>query len=242
MSEIRHDAAEASDYVTVMYEAGRRVLTEVESKRLLALIGLPVGASRVCTDLQASRSEAIRLGLPVAMKVVSPEIVHKDAHGCVALNVSDLEAVETTFLDLVSRAESAFPDAKIHGVVIEPMHPPGLEVIVGYERNPIFGPVLMVGVGGTLVEVIDDVCFGVLPLRRYDMIEMIRGTSLGNLFDAASESISYPAEPLIDILKCLSFMRNIPHVSTVDLNPVSLYRSPAQQHAVVIDASITLEQ
>ncbi len=218
-------------------EQGRSILTEVESKAFLSQTGLPV----VKTGRAAGKDEALRLaleiGFPVAMKVLSPDIVHKSDCGGVILNVRTAAETEEAYAKIVQNAKRRYPDARIEGVSVQAMAPPGQEVIIGVSKDPQFGPLLMFGVGGTMVELYKDVSFRIVPLTPGDASEMM------------TEIRAYPllsgfrgAEP-VD----LAFLRNLllqiselaerhPEIKELDLNPVIAYRNGA----LIVDARILL--
>jgi acetate---CoA ligase (ADP-forming) subunit beta len=152
---------------------GRTVLTEIESKELIAEAGLPV----VATMPAGTRAEAVRLSgqiaFPVAMKIASPDIIHKSDSGGVRLNLENTDQVEEAFDEIIANARRHHPDAFIHGVSMQKMAPPGLEVIVGMSKDPQFGPLLMFGLGGVMVELFKDVSFRIVPFSPRDAHEMI---------------------------------------------------------------------
>ena len=153
---------------------GRAVLTEIESKELLKQAEIPV----VETRLAKSKKEAItiskELGFPVVLKIASPDIVHKSDSGGVKLGVGNATQVGKAYSEIMSSIKEKYPNAAIQGLAIQRMAPPGLEVIVGMSKDVQFGPVLMFGLGGILVEVLKDVSFRIVPITGRDAAEMIR--------------------------------------------------------------------
>ena len=200
---------------------GRALLSEVEAKAVLAEAGIPVTPTR----LAASADEAVALaegfGYPVACKIVSPEITHKSDIGGVRLHLGDAAAVREAFQAITDAARAAAPGATIEGVSVQPMALPGTEVIVGMTTDAQFGPVLMFGLGGVLVEVLKDVAFRVVPLEPRDareMIEEIKGYPVLN---------GYRGQPPVDqaalerlLLAVSAFAAAHPEVAELDLNPV----------------------
>jgi acyl-CoA synthetase (NDP forming) len=152
----------------------RTLLTEIESKVLLSEAGIPT----VETKLATSKKEAIviskKLGFPVALKIVSPDIIHKSDIGGVKLGVKRLKQVEAAYDEIMSTVKQKYPKAIIDGVSVQKMARPGTEVIVGMTKDVQFGPVLMFGLGGVLVELLRDVSFRIVPLEKEDAQGMIR--------------------------------------------------------------------
>jgi acetate---CoA ligase (ADP-forming) subunit beta len=215
----------------------RQLITEVSAKELLSAQGIPV----VPTRLARSSNEAVRLaknlGLPVALKVVSPDILHKSDSGGVRLHLTSLSQVSKAYGEILAGVRSSAPDAVIEGISVQSMAKPGMEVVVGLTRDRTFGPVVMFGLGGVFVEVLNDVAFRVVPLRPRDaraMVREIRGfPTLQGLRGAPP--VDLPA--LEDILLKLSMLsEQRPEICAIDLNPVLAYPTGA----LAVDARILL--
>ena len=217
----------------------RTVLTEVESKELLK----PTGISIIDTRLATSEEEAIaisrQLGFPVVMKIASPNIVHKSDAGGVKLGLRTTKQVGKAYDQILLAIRQKHPEAQIHGVAVQKMARPGVEVIIGVSQDAQFGPVLMFGLGGILVEVLKDVSFRIVPLSRRDAAEMIREIKgyplLQGYRGQEAVDISYLEELLI---KVSNFAGQNPAVKELDLNPVFAY----SDGAVVVDARVILEE
>jgi len=181
-------------------EEGRTHLTEIEAKRLVKEAGIPV----VETELATSRAQAIsiaqRMGLPVALKIVSPDVSHKTDVGGVRLGLNSSRQVGSAYGDIVAAVKQRQPSAKILGVAVQKMARPGVEVIIGMSKDPQFGPVLMFGLGGILVEVLKDVSFRIVPLARRDAAEMVREIKGLPLLQGYRGSEPVKIEVLEDIL------------------------------------------
>src|SRR3972149_1115914 len=153
---------------------GRKVLTEVEAKDLLKQAGVNV----VETKLAASKEEALsiskQLGYPVALKIASADVVHKSDAGGVKLDLKTAAQVGKAYSEILKSIKKEYPEANIQGVSVQKMARPGVEVIIGVSKDAQFGPVLMFGLGGILVEILKDVSFRIVPLARRDAREMIR--------------------------------------------------------------------
>lgn len=229
----------ATSLIEAARKQGRTVLTEVESKGLLATLGI----STTDTKMAVSREEAVALsgemGFPVVIKVVSPDISHKSDAGGVKVSLKDKEQVAQAYDGIMSSCREKFPDASLDGVSVQNMARPGIEVIIGMTKDPQFGPVMMFGLGGVWVEVLKDVSFRIVPLTRSDaakMIQQIKGYPLLQGF-RGSEPANTPV--LEDILLRLSsFVADNPDIKEMDLNPVFAYKDGA----VAVDARIILEE
>ncbi len=201
--------------------AGGRLLNEVESKRLLSEAGINTNA----TELAQSSDEAVelarRIGHPVVLKIASPDVVHKSDAGGVKVGVSGDDAVAAAYDEIVAAVEAAQPGARVDGVSVQAMADPGVEVIIGVSRDPQFGPLLMFGLGGVLVEVLGDVSFRVAPLTERDASEMVREIKGFPILRGHRGSPPADLDAIERALLNLSrFVDSRPDVSEVDLNPI----------------------
>lgn len=219
-------------------EEGRTHLTEIEAKRLVKEAGIPV----VETELAASRAQAVsiarRMGFPIALKIVSPDISHKTDVGGVRLGLNSLSQVGAAYSDILAAVKQKQPSAKILGIAVQKMARPGVEVIIGMSKDPQFGPVLMFGLGGILVEVLKDVSFRIVPLARRDAAEMVQEIKGLPLLQGYRGSEPVKISVLEDILLKLSdFVEKHPEIKELDLNPIFAY----SDGAVAVDARVVLE-
>lgn len=217
---------------------GRTLLTEVEAKDLLKQAGISV----VDTRLASSREEAIsisgELGFPVVLKIASSDVVHKSDAGGVELGLETAEQVGEAYDNIIAAIGKAFPDAKIQGVSVQKMARPGVEVIVGMSKDAQFGPVLMFGLGGILVEILKDVSFRIVPLVKRDAAEMIRDIKGYPLLEGYRGSEAVDVGNLENlILKVSDYVEKTPDIKELDLNPVFAY----SDGAVAVDARVVLE-
>jgi acyl-CoA synthetase (NDP forming) len=216
---------------------GRKILTEVESKQLLEEAGIPTARARLATSRDAAVQAARDIGFPVVLKVVSPQITHKTDVGGVKLDLKSPEEVATAFDEIMAAARRAAPDATIDGVSVQQMARPGIEVIVGVSTDPQFGPVIMFGLGGVLVEVLKDVSFRIIPIAPRDarqMIREIKGFPLLEGYRGQDPADLASLESLL--LRVSQFVEKQPEVSELDLNPVFAYKDGA----LAVDARIVL--
>ena len=217
---------------------GRTVLTEVESKQLLSQAGINVVETKLATSKDEAVSISKELGFPVVLKIASPDIVHKSDAGGVKLGLENAEAVGRAYDDIMAAAKQKFPKAKIAGVAVQKMARPGVEVIIGMSKDDQFGPVLMFGLGGILVEVLKDVSFRLVPLTERDAAEMVREIKGYPLLEGyrgqEAVDVSYLEELL---LKVSAFVEDNPAISQLDLNPIFAY----SDGALAVDARVILE-
>ncbi len=218
---------------------GRTVLTEVEAKRLLSQAGIDVVETRLAASKEEAVSISKKLGFPVVLKIASPDIVHKSDAGGVKLGLENARAVGQAYDDIITATRQKHPKAKVLGVAVQKMARPGVEVIVGMSKDDQFGPVLMFGLGGILVEVLKDVSFRLVPLARRDAAEMVREIKGYPLLEGyrggEAVKISY-LENLL--LKVSDFVENNPEVRELDLNPIFAY----SDGALAVDARVILEK
>jgi len=218
---------------------GRSILTEFESKRILKRAGISV----VETKLAGTQKEAVllsrKIGFPVALKIASPDVIHKSDSGGVKLALNNATEVKKAYEEIFKKVKKHNSHAVIHGVSVQKMVRPGTEVIVGTSKDPQFGPVIMFGLGGIFVELLKDVSFRVIPVDRRDaqeMIEEIKGYPLLQGF-RGTEPASISAIVEI-ILKISRLVEENPQIKELELNPVFAYRDKA----LAVDARIILEK
>ena len=216
----------------------KNLLTEVESKELLKKAGIPVVEAKLARSKQEAISVSKEMGFPVVLKISSPDVVHKSDSGGVKLGLANAAQVGKAYSEIVSSIKKAYPEAQIEGVSVQSMAPSGVEVIVGMSKDPQFGPVLMFGLGGILVEVLKDVSFRIVPVAERDAREMIREIKGYPVLQGyrGQKPASIPALEQL-ILKVSQFVEKNPQIKELDLNPVFAY----PDKAVAIDARIILE-
>ena len=221
--------------------SGRNVLDVVESKAVLAAFGLPILRSVPAHDASEALAIAQEVGFPIAMKIHSPDITHKSDVGGVRLGITNGQDVRTAFKELTDGAKALRPDAKIKGVVIEPMwRPPnGRELMLGVINDPAFGPAISVGLGGTMVEVIRDRAIGLPPLNRFLAAKLIDGTRAARYLDEFRGKPAASRRAVEDVILRLSDMIcELPAIEELDINPLIVDENGA--HAV--DARIAVQR
>ncbi len=152
----------------------RTQLTEIESKELIKEAGIPVVEAKLAQTKTEAISLSKKMGFPVVLKIVSPDVIHKSDSGGVELGLASVAQVGKAYSKILSAIKKHYPKAKIQGVSVQKMARPGVEVIIGMTKDAQFGPVLMFGLGGILVEVLKDVAFRIVPLTKRDAHEMIK--------------------------------------------------------------------
>jgi len=229
----------AADVIASARAQGRRLLNEVEAKEVLAEAGVPVVPARLARTREEAMAFAREGGFPAVLKVVSNDIAHKSDVGGVKLDLADEAAVGAAFDQIMAAVKAAAPQAAVDGVSVQKMAAPGTEVIVGVNTDPQFGPVLMFGLGGILVELLEDVAFRIVPIEPRDarrMIREIKGFKLLEGFRGAPPADVGALEALL--LKVSAFVDSHPEVAEMDLNPVFAY----PDGAVAVDARIVLSE
>ena len=172
---------------------------------------------------------------PLAMKVVSKDILHKSDAGGVKLNLVGEAALREAFEQIMASCRAYDANADIRGVLVTPMAKKGTEVIVGVVRDPIFGPVLMFGLGGIFVEILEDVAFRAIPLSRRDAESMVEQLKARKILAGVRGEPPVDKAALVELLlKVSSIVTAYPQLSELDLNPVIAY----PEGYAVVDARI----
>lgn len=227
---------------TIITEArreGRAALDEAAGKALLASYGIAVPKTRVVKKLEDVDGALQGLRLPVVVKVVSPDILHKSDAGGVRVNLATPDAVREAI-----RTMSALPgirNALVEGWLIEEMAPAGQEIVVGGLRDPQFGPLVMVGLGGIFVEVLADVSFRICPISRIDAEEMLDDLKGAAILKGARGRKAVSREAIIDVLLKVGgenglLMQHETDIQEADLNPVIV----SEDGAIAVDARFIL--
>lgn len=226
------------DTISTAQKEGRASLTEIESKQLLKVAGIKTTEIKLASTRDEAISFSAELGFPVVLKIVSPDILHKTDAGGVKLNLKSGEEVGKAFDEIVDAAKKYDPKARIDGVSVQPMVRAATEVIIGMSKDPQFGPVLMFGLGGILVEVLKDVSFRIVPLTKRDAAEMIREIKGYPILEGYRGQEPANIDILEDLLlKVSEFVEKRPEIKELDINPIFAYKDDA----VAIDARVILE-
>ena len=220
---------------------GRKVLNEMESKAVLAAFRIPIAQTVVARSASEAMVLAEELGLPVVMKIDSPQIVHKTDSGGVRLNLNSLAAVRDAWLEIMDEVKSNRPDAQIHGIAIEPMvqKPNGRELVVGMMRDKIFGPTIVFGPGGTSVEAYSsDRAVALPPLNSVLVADMLASTRTTARLGEFRNMPPVNMEAIESVLlRVSSMVCELPWISEMDINPLIV----DEHGAVAVDARISIE-
>jgi acyl-CoA synthetase (NDP forming) len=217
---------------------GRSILTEFESKKILKQAGISVVETKLAKTQIEAVSLSQKMGFPVALKITSPDVIHKSDSGGVKLSINSVAEVKKAYDEILKKVRKQYPDAIIHGVSVQKMGLPGTEVIVGTSKDPQFGPVIMFGLGGIFVELLKDVSFRVIPVEQRDAQEMIKEIKGYPLLQGYRGKEPANISALVEIiLKISKLIEENPQIKELELNPVFAYKNKA----VAVDARIILE-
>jgi acetyltransferase len=217
---------------------GRQTLSESESKRLLAAWGVESARERLVGSADAAVEASEQLGFPVALKVDSPDILHKTEAGAVRLNLGNAAQVRTACAEILASAKAYSPQARINGVSVQEMVGQGVEVIIGVSCDPQLGPVLLFGSGGVMVEVYNDVALRRCPITRLEAQVMIAEVKGARLLQGFRGRPAADVEALADALVRVSHLavHMEGHLAELDINPLMVL--PAGQGVKAVDALV----
>ena len=235
-----YDKENARNILKSCLDKGKTRIGELEGTEFLKCYGFKVMPTRLATNDKMAGEIADEMGYPVAMKIVSQQILHKsDANG-VKLNLTTRQDVEKSYGDIVAAAADYDPNAVIEGVIVQTMAPKGEEIIIGINRYPIFGPLLMFGFGGIFVEVFQDVVFRLAPIQRNEARRMIRNIKSFKLLNGFRGRPKADIMELEKIMVRLSDMAiNHPEIQEMDINPLLIHGEG--KGATVADVRIILQ-
>jgi acetyltransferase len=203
---------------------GRINLSSEEAFEIASAYRIPVPEARMARDAEEAREIAESIGCPVAVKIVSPDILHKTDMGCVILNVKTSEEAGGAYELVTRRARAAMPQARILGALIQKMAPPGREVIVGSVRDPQFGPLVMFGLGGIYVNFLRDVSYRLAPLTFTEATEMVSETKAYTLLKGVRGEPPADLESVLNVVVRLSqLMCRFKKLVEMEINPLFAY-------------------
>jgi acetyltransferase len=218
---------------------GRAALLEPEAKRLLEIQGAPVIADRVATTADEAVSIAKDIKSTVVLKIVSADILHKSDAGGVRTGLEREADIRRAFKEITDNARQYNPDADIRGMLVSPMAKSGVEVIIGTKYDDQFGPVIMYGLGGIMVEILKDVAFRVLPLTPSGARKLINETQSHPILDGARGTAPADKKALQKLLVlCSELVESYPEIEEMDLNPVIVHNKGLS----IVDARIILKE
>ena len=214
-----------------------RALTEYEAKALLSKAGIPVLSEKICLTAAEAVEAAKGMGFPVVVKIVSPDIAHKTEIGGVVVNLQDADAVAAAVDAVFARATASVPGARIDGALVAPMVRGGVETILGIHMDPVFGPMVMFGLGGTAVELYKDVAFASAPLTAESALALVQSVRGSALLRGWRGGPQYDLQALVQALCNLSdfAVAHAAELSGIDINPFVVQTSGG----VCLDALIS---
>lgn len=217
---------------------GRKFLLEPEAKEICKLYEIPVTTFEVADSRKKAIEYAEKIGYPVVLKIVSPDIIHKSDIGGVIINVENQNDVEKAYNKIMSAVKTKKPSSRITGILVQEMAPSSTEIIVGSIKDPQFGPTLMFGLGGIFVEVYKDTTFRIAPITIDEAKEMISEIKAYSLLKG------YRGQPKADIdaiakvlMNTSKLVMNHQEIKELDLNPIMVYENGLK----TVDARIILE-
>jgi acyl-CoA synthetase (NDP forming) len=217
----------------------RNKLLEHEAFEVAKYYGIPTPTAVLVRTPEEAYDLADKIGYPIVLKIVSPDITHKSDVGGVKLGLKNKEEVSEGVKEILKNVQNRAPDAKIVGVIMYKMAPPGLEVIVGGVRDDVFGSVVMFGLGGIFVEVLRDVSFRVSPVSMEDALEMISEIKSSKILSGFRGQPPADKEAIADIIvKTSKLLMENQEIESIDLNPVIVY----PQGALAVDVRIILKR
>jgi acetate---CoA ligase (ADP-forming) len=221
-------------------EAGRAALSETESKDALALFGVPVVHDALVQTAEEARKAAEAVGFPLVAKLVSPDVAHKTEHGLIRLSIKDADAAVQAFKEMMDKARSM--NVHIEGVTFEPMLQGGVEILAGVTRDPVFGWMLTVGMGGVWTELMKDACHSLLPVDAAGAETMLRSLKGFALLDG------YRGAPKADVAAAAKAIAALgeavlaggDRLREVEINPLLVM--PQGKGAIAVDALVLLNE
>ncbi len=240
IKKYRVEKAKARNIIDSVKSTGRSFLLEHEAYAVLQTYGFPVIPYAFAKTSGQAIQAASQLGFPVAIKIASQDVIHKFDFGGVKLNLNNVSDVRKAYKDINQSVRAKNPKARILGVVVEKMAPPGKEVILGMNRDPQFGPILMFGLGGIYVEALQDVTFRLAPIRELAAKMMIKRTIAHKIFEGFRGEPPYDTAAVEDCLKRLSqLVTDFEEIKELDINPLLVFEKG--QGCTTVDARIILQ-
>jgi succinyl-CoA synthetase beta subunit len=218
---------------------GRLAIGDAEARSILQACGLPIPESELAETPEQAAAIATRLGFPVVLKIASPDILHKTDVGGVKIGLESASDVRDAFELITYRVNRYLPEARLWGCLVQKMAPPGLEVLVGMNRDPQFGPLLTFGLGGIFVETLKDVSFRLAPLSVEDAHQMLSEIRASPLLDGVRGRPAADKAALAEALQRISqLVVAFPEIAELDINPFIVYE--AGQGGTAIDMRLVL--
>jgi len=231
--------ARAKNIIESVKKEGRSFLLEQEAYQALKAYNFPVIKSFLAKNESQALEVASKIGFPVVLKIVSPDILHKFDYGGVKLNLKNQGDVRRAYHEIQESVRTKKPEARITGIIVEEMAPPGKEIILGMNRDPQFGPILMFGLGGIYVEALEDVTFRLAPIRELTATMMIQKTRTHQILNGFRGGPVYDVQAIEECLKRLSqFVSDFDEIKELDINPLIVHEKG--KGCTIVDARIIL--
>lgn len=233
------DRVAAKSLIHQARAVGRDLLLS-ESLEVLERYGIPTVRSVMAMTVEEAQAAAGEMGYPVAIKIVAEQISHKSDVGGVQLNLRNSSAVALAFEDMMERTQEAYPEAKIDGILVQPMVTGGRELILGGRQDPQFGPVVLVGLGGIFVEIFEEVVVRVAPISHAEALEMIENLRGSQILKGARGHKPSDIEAVAQaILRLSQLLHDFPEVKELDINPLRVFHEKGGCRA--LDARMILD-
>lgn len=224
---------------SIIERAGRSNIMEDDCAEILRIAGLSFPKSKIAKNLDEAKTLASEIGYPVAVKVLSPDIIHKTEFGGVRLDLENERELEVAYSSIMASSRTHFKKARIDGVIVTEMISDATETILGFSVDPSFGPVLMFGMGGIYVEVLKDVAFRVAPISKKEIRKMMREISSYPILTGARGRNLRDVEAIVDAIARVSYLAtNVPDIVELDINPLMV--RDQGNGALVVDSRMTV--
>ncbi len=222
-------------------EDGRFAIGDAEAWDILRAYDIAIPQSKLAKTSQEAVDIAGEIGYPVVLKIASPDILHKTDVGGVKVGLETADQVKDAFDLMIFRTERYLPEAEIWGCQVQEMAPPGgMEILIGMNRDPQFGPLVTFGLGGIYVEALKDVTFRIAPFTRHDAEDMLKEIRSKALLEGVRGNPPIDKEAIIDtLLRIGQLVEDFPEIAELDINPLIVY--PKGQGAIAIDMRLVLE-
>ncbi len=231
----------AERIITRSQRVGQLQLSEVKSKAILKAYGFRIPDGYIASSADEAVEIGVRIGFPLAMKIVSPDVIHKSDLGGVKLNVANSQQVRDGYDLMMLRIRERVPNARIEGIYVEKMLDHGLEVILGMHRDPQFGPMLMFGLGGIFVEVMDDVAFHLAPITYDEAMQMLLATRSYEMLEGKRGHKEIDTHAVaIGLQRISQLATDFPQIQELDINPFIVGEMGFEP--MVADARMTLSK
>lgn len=239
IKKFRVNKSGAREIIDTVKKEGRHFLLEPESYEVMKAYRFPLIKSFLAENESQATEAAQKIGFPVVLKIVSPDILHKFDFGGVKLSLNTKTEVRKAYHEILKNVRKNKPQARIRGMLVEEMATQGKEVILGMNRDPQFGPILMFGLGGIYVEALEDVTFRLAPIRELAAINMITRTKTYKILEGYRGEKAYDIEAIAECLKRLSqLVTDIEEIKELDINPLFVYEKG--KGCAIVDARIIL--